>query len=482
MRKRVSRPRRFAAVDNDAIDGLPSILSIGLLTRLIRAKDGDDVTVETLSNDYDEGEKSLTKAMRALVEDAYVVKFKVQRATTEIVIEDGKEVVKRGGSWYTTFSVDSIPFSVVDVAAMVEEIYAEGNVKSHRVEPVRLNPGKQVGKASDRPAPPGVRVGPTCGNAPEGDKGDGEEDLRPTPPSAAPGRPTPGQGGAHIRKKTSSARAADEKPEDEDDALAGRSPGDARRASVGISTSAREGGSAASGKTADSPTQHYDTQQPAVAKKGSSKRYSAAESQQIEAVRACFPSEVGEGLPRARHLADKILAAMAEGRTVEQMRDRIWFRWVNHGWADKHGAGELNPKRMVGPAVALVRPLRRGDRFACPDLRCENGADVDTGELCRLCAERLADWRAERARKHGQTPRQGVNSAPAGAGSADAALPPQRAAQSLPVAHDDAAATLGDAVDVTTAGLPWWEVEAARYEKTLADREQRDTHPSPAPF
>ncbi|MFW3477308.1 hypothetical protein [Streptomyces microflavus] len=97
MRKRVSRPRRFAAVDNDAIDGLPSILSIGLLTRLIRAKDGDDVTVETLSNDYDEGEKSLTKAMRALVEDAYVVKFKVQRATTEIVIEDGKEVVKRAG-------------------------------------------------------------------------------------------------------------------------------------------------------------------------------------------------------------------------------------------------------------------------------------------------------------------------------------------------------------------------------------------------
>ncbi|MFW3477449.1 hypothetical protein [Streptomyces microflavus] len=126
MRKRVSRPRRFAAVDNDAIDGLPSILSIGLLTRLIRAKDGDDVTVETLSNDYDEGEKSLTKAMRALVEDAYVVKFKVQRATTEIVIEDGKEVVKRGGSWYTTFSVDSIPFSAVDVTAMVEEIYAEG--------------------------------------------------------------------------------------------------------------------------------------------------------------------------------------------------------------------------------------------------------------------------------------------------------------------------------------------------------------------
>ncbi|MFJ9988530.1 hypothetical protein ACIQUD_31735 [Streptomyces globisporus] len=478
MRKRVSRPRRFAAVDNDAIDGLPSILSIGLLTRLIRAKDGDDVTVETLSNDYDEGEKSLTKAMRALVEDAYVVKFKVQRATTEIVIEDGKEVVKRGGSWFTTFSVDSIPFSAVDVAAMVEEIYAEGNVKSHRVEPVRLDPSKQVRKASDRPVPPGVRVGPTCTNAPEGDGEDEEACRRPTPPSAAPGRPTPGQGGAHIRKKTSSARAADEKPEDEDDALAGRSPGDARRASDGSSVRAREGGSAASGKTADSPTQHDDTQQPAVARKSSSKRYSAAESEQIEAVRACFPSEVREGLPRARHLADKILAAMAEGRTVEQMRDRIWFRWVNHGWAEKHAAGELNSKRMVGPAVALVRPLRRGDRFACPDLRCENGVNLDTEEPCRLCAERLADWRAERARKRGQTPRQGANSAPAGAGSTEATLPPQRAAQDVPAVRDDVA----DLDDVATEGLPWWEVEAARYEQTLAGREQHDMHPAPAPF
>ncbi|MFE9491367.1 hypothetical protein ACFYNF_33855, partial [Streptomyces sp. NPDC006641] len=164
MRKRVSRPRRFAAVDNGAIDGLPSILSIGLLTCLVRAKDGADVNVETLSNDYDEGEKSLSKAMRALVEDAYVVKFKIQRATTETVIEDGKEVVKRGGSWYTTFTVDSIPFTAADVAAMVEEIYAEGNVKSHRVEPTRLDPKKASSVPSGRPTPPPGGVGPTRGN------------------------------------------------------------------------------------------------------------------------------------------------------------------------------------------------------------------------------------------------------------------------------------------------------------------------------
>ncbi|MFW3477307.1 hypothetical protein [Streptomyces microflavus] len=110
-----------------------------------------------------------------------------------------------------------------------------------------------------------------------------------------------------------------------------------------------------------------------MAKKGSSKRYSAAESQQIEAVRACFPPEVREGLPRARHLADKILAAMAEGRTVEQMRDRIWFRWANHGWADKHDAGELNPKRMVGPPLPWF-------------VRC----GVETGSRARTCGARTA--------------------------------------------------------------------------------------------
>ncbi|MGW5989461.1 hypothetical protein ACWFRT_13785 [Streptomyces anulatus] len=485
MRKRISRPRRYAAVDNDAIDSLPSILSIGLLTRLIRARDGDDVTVENLTADYDEGEKSLSKAMRALVDGAYVVKFKVQRATTETVIEDGKEAVKRGGSWYTTFSVDSIPFTAVDVAAMLDEIYAEGNVKSHRVEPVRLDPKKRAGGPSDRPTPPGVGVGPTCENArPNGGEAPPGDD-RPTPPSGAPGRPTPGQGGAHIRKKTSYARAADEKPEDGDEALAGRSPGDARRASAGISTPAREGGSAASGKTSSSPTPKNTTSSPAAEKAKSGSKKAAHSREQLDTVRrvrAFFPPELLDNdLPDLPVVSSAILTAMGEGRTVEQMRDRIWFRWANHGFSDIW-AEEKAFDSPVGVAVALVRPLQRGDRFACPDLRCENGADVGTKEPCRLCAERLADWRAERARKRDQEPPAGANSARAGTGSAEAALPPQRAAQDVPAVRAAAVAASDDAEDVATAGLPWWEVEAARYKQTLAGREQRDAQPSPAPF
>lgn len=270
----------------------------------------------------------------------------------------------------------------------------------------------------------------------------------------------------------------------EDEALAGRSPGDARRASVGISTPAREGGSAASGKTSSSPTPKNTTCGPAVGKTKSGSKKAAHSREQLDVVRrvrAFFPPELlDNGLPDLPVVSSAILTAMGEGRTVEQMRDRIWFRWANHGFSDIW-AEERAFDSPVGVAVALVRPLRRGDRFACPDLRCENGASLDTGEPCTLCAERLADWRAERARRRTQTPRQGANSAPADAGSTEAALPPQRAAQEFPAARDDVA-ELDDAADVATEGLPWWEVEAARYERSLAAGKGHTEHRSPAPF
>ncbi|MDX3232859.1 hypothetical protein [Streptomyces sp. ME19-01-6] len=222
MRKRVSRPPRFAAVDNNAIDSLPSILSVGLLTTLIRAKDGEDVTVESLTEEYDEGEKALSKAMRTLVERANVVKFKIQRAASEMVIDgDGKKVVKRGGSWYTTFTVDSIPFTREDVADMLADITDAGNVKAVRVEPTHLDPRKQTTAPPKpaRPTHPKGGVGPTCENAASGEGFEGQNPEnsgpRPTPPSVAPGRPTPGQGGALYRSKTSSLSDSAAEPDGE---------------------------------------------------------------------------------------------------------------------------------------------------------------------------------------------------------------------------------------------------------------------------
>ncbi|MFI1840326.1 hypothetical protein [Streptomyces olivaceoviridis] len=131
----------------------------GLLSTLLRAKDGDEVTVEALSKTHDEGRESLAKAMRVLVDNAFVVKFKVQRRRSEVVeLADGRKETKRGGSWYTTFSVDSIAFTVDDVAVMLDDVLAGGNVKAVRVEPEHLDPRA----AGERPATGKPYVGPTC--------------------------------------------------------------------------------------------------------------------------------------------------------------------------------------------------------------------------------------------------------------------------------------------------------------------------------
>lgn len=388
MRKRRSRPYRFAAVENDAIDQLSSILGVGLLTRLIRAKDGDDVTVESLAGDYEEGEKALTKAMRTLVEGAYVVKFKIQRATSEAVIEDdGTETVKRGGSWYTTFTVDSVPFTAEDVEEMLTDIYAEGNVKSYRVEPTRLDPRGRTSESPKRPTPPFGGVGATCGNAGPGGVSPGQSGPRPTPPRAGVG-----QGGAHIRKKTVPACAEDDGETGE--AVSPRSGGDGRRPSDGSSVREVASGCAASGG-AKAPKQSPTTSKP---------KHTRAELATAAKVRAYLPAELaGTSVPA---LTTAILAALADGtpeaRTVEQLGERIGRRWYTHGWAEKVERGE-RIERPVGVAIDLVRAYGREDRYGCPNPRCEDGADVDTGEACTACPERMAQRKAAR-RSGGEVP------------------------------------------------------------------------------
>lgn len=420
MRKRVSRPRQFAAIDNKAIDSLPSILGIGLLTRLIRAKDGDDVTVETLASSYEEGEKSLTKAMRSLVDGAYVVKFKIQRATTETVIEDGKEVEKRGGSWFTTFTVDSIPFTCEDIAAMVKEIYAEGNVKSHRVEPTRLDPRNAPGEPARRPAPPGGGVGATRGNVGGQGAGDPGSGSRPTPPSGAPGRPTPGQGGAHIRNKTFSPDT--EVLEDESEALSGRSPVDGAAFKAEVVGAEAEGDSVASSTTSPSDLPHQTTSGPNAGGKSGSKKakHTRQQLELVAAVRAQFPAAFLAVLPDVPTLTQAILDALAgdvpaADRTVAQLGARIGQRWNHHGWAVKFYAGEI--LKPVGAAVAMVRPLKGSDRYGCANPRCEAGFSVDTGAECTVCPERIAGRQAERRQGNAQAAAGGSNAGAVEGGS-----------------------------------------------------------------
>lgn len=405
MRKRPSRPQRFAAVDNNAIDSIPSILATGLLTTLIRAKDGDDLTVGGLAREKTEGREALAKAMRLLVEDAYVIKFKIQRSVSETVTrDDGTTEEKRGGSWYTTFTVDSIPFTADDVAAMLEEILEAGNVKSVRVEPTRLDPRKAPG-GSARPTYGKPSVGPTCGNdSAWGEAGGGNPDEtgpRPTYGKPTVGRPTVGESAAHIRKKTSFTRGEDETG----DALSARSAGDARRASDGSSAREAEGGCAASAEDHPSPTTEEPRQQ---AKTGSGKtgRHTRQQLDTVRAVRAHFPADLlAAPLPDVPALSQAILDALdgdvaGADRTVEQLGARVVQRWNHHDWAEKFYTGQIDS--LVGAAVAMVRPLKASDRYGCANPRCEAGRDIDTGVDCHVCPERMAARAA--ARRAGAVP------------------------------------------------------------------------------
>ncbi|MEU3904170.1 hypothetical protein AB0F20_10160 [Streptomyces goshikiensis] len=86
-------------------------------------------------------------------------------------------------------------------------------------------------------------------------------------------------------------------------------------------------------------------------------------------------------LPAALHHA--VRSALAAGRQPQDLSERIMRRWWAHGYATKTALGLLN--RPIGVAIALLRP------GTCPDPRCEDTVNLDTGTPCPRCAERSED-------------------------------------------------------------------------------------------
>jgi hypothetical protein len=191
------------------------------------------------------------------------------------------------------------------------------------------------------------------------------------------GDPSPQKGGS---KKTSANQTSGTT------APSARSAGDVRRTGAGSSARGRSG-SAAPG-TAESSSGKAGKALPEQQGEDKLTREQAAA---VRAVEALLPPLLASKLPYG-HIPKRNRAAVLEAlesRTVDQLRERISRRWTAYGYEPAIHDDTL--RSAVGTALELIAPTRH-----CPNLACEDGELVDTGQDCRACIERTARRRADR--------------------------------------------------------------------------------------
>lgn len=104
-------------------------------------------------------------------------------------------------------------------------------------------------------------------------------------------------------------------------------------------------------------------------------------AQQVTAVWQALPPALTQRL--ADHEADRLAAAIAaqlDHRTVAELADRIDAHWPY--WRYKLAAD------LVRSPVAVAHRIIRRDYDDCPDLRCEDGHQLDTDRPCAACEQR----------------------------------------------------------------------------------------------
>lgn len=383
MRKRSGRPPRYAAVPNQTIDDATNLdfMAIALLVVLLRHRDGWDITLEKIGDKYGYGRDALAKAMGLLMVARYVVKVRMMAVN--------------GNLWSTEVYIYDTPATDPEVAALLAEVERDPAVRRAEViQPTaaavkhaakRTEKLKPKGRQGPSVAVPRVLENPDSGATCENDAS--QQDSSECRDSRQSGDPT-------VFKKT--VGGEDER---ESEALAARSAGDGRSPSDGSNVREVEGGSAASSKDQPSPT--TDENQGGAPAAGSSKgkpKHTREQLAQVRAVHAYFPAQLA--VPSIPVISNAILAALAgdvpgADRTVAQLGARIQDRWHSHGWAMKVLEGQ-EIRSAVGVALDLVRPYGRGDKWGCADVRCEAGVNIDTGEPCQVCPQRIADRRTDR--------------------------------------------------------------------------------------
>ncbi|MCX4682602.1 hypothetical protein OG413_46310 [Streptomyces sp. NBC_01433] len=123
MRKRSGRPSRFAAVPNETIDDSLSfdLEALGLLTVVLRHRDGYEITLPEIADKYGYGRDSLAGAWGMLQVARYIIKVKIQWA------QDNK--------WSTEVVVYDTPATDDEIKDLLASIAGEPNVRTVKREP-----------------------------------------------------------------------------------------------------------------------------------------------------------------------------------------------------------------------------------------------------------------------------------------------------------------------------------------------------------
>ncbi|MFE0899545.1 hypothetical protein [Streptomyces smyrnaeus] len=396
MRKRSGRPPRFAQVPNETVDDSWNLdlASLGLLTVLLRHKDGWDITLADIGRQYGYGEDAMAAAMGLLQVARYVVKVRVMGAKNQ---------------WRTEMAVFTPPARDAEVEELLAVIRAE-DAQARRVEviPPTATAIKKAAARREKLVKKGARrvrenpdSGLTWGNAASSQVGPDSGVSR------VPGNP-------RVSKKTVSKKTMGEDEDAGADAVGQGAGGFAR---AGASDGAAggiggdEGGSAASAKIAPS-------QGKASKGRGPTRTQPRKESPGFELVRSAIPPAVASpgtklfpGLHRAiNELLDGNAAAGIPPRTPEQVIARINRRWYGENAEERAAAdyrgcdrctasGCTAPRRVLENAEGCDRIKNRNSWLAaailaqdCPNPGCEDGQIIGGGR-CRACEERHAERR-----------------------------------------------------------------------------------------
>ncbi|WP_328418401.1 hypothetical protein OG542_40335 (plasmid) [Streptomyces violaceus] len=319
MRKRSGRPPRFAAVPNETVDDSDSLdlEALGLLTVVLRHRDGYEITLHEIAEKYGYGRDGLAGAWGLLQVARYIIKVKIQWAGDN--------------QWSTEVVVYDTPATDDEVKELLDSIAREPNVRTVKVEP----PTKS---ARERAAKHLAKVEAKQKKKRERRKLDFE---------------VPGQAADSGRGR--GARRGED-----------RGSGAAGAAAAAPAKPPRKSAAPKKPTKKKEPGRRL-TQSEAAAVK-------LVEAAFPEQLRALLPSY------RPPVLRDAILDAL-DSRTVDVLVERVKRRWWKHGYEEAAMQGGKGIGSAIGVAVALVRPSTDCPEPMCEDgVILDSGAACRTCE------------------------------------------------------------------------------------------------------